>query len=292
MASLRLRLPANAAGDFYVDSTCIDCDLCRQIAPHTFAAVGEQSAVQAQPVTMHDTQAALRALVTCPTASIGTATRHDMRAAIAAFPEPVTDSVFFCGFAAESSFGASTYLVVRPEGNVLVDSPRWSSLLARRIEALGGVATLFLTHQDDVADHERWAKHFDATRVLHRDDWSRSFGSIERLVEGHDPIGLAQDLLVIPTPGHTRGHCVLLYANRVLFTGDHLWWSDRQQGLVASPSVAWWSWPEQVRSLERLRDFDFDWILPGHGRRLHAPDGRMRPLLEACIARAQAVGRT
>ena len=289
MASLRLRLPANVAGDFYVDSTCIDCDLCRQIAPRTFVDVGEQSAVHAQPSAPEDVQAALRALVACPTASIGTTLRHDMRQAIAAFPVPVTDSVFFCGFAAESSFGASSYLVVRPEGNVLVDSPRWSSLLARRIEAMGGVATLFLTHQDDVADHVRWAKHFDATRVLHRDDWSRGFGHIETLIEGIAPVPLADDLLVIPTPGHTKGHCVLLFANRVLFSGDHLWWSDRKQGLVASPSVAWWSWPEQVRSLERLRHFEFEWVLPGHGRRAHAPDGRMRPLLEACIARAKGV---
>jgi len=37
MASLALRLPQNEPGDFYVDSTCIDCDACRQIAPATFA---------------------------------------------------------------------------------------------------------------------------------------------------------------------------------------------------------------------------------------------------------------
>jgi len=29
------------------------------------------------------------------------------------------------------------------------------------------------------------------------------------------------DLLVIPTPGHTRGHVVFLYRKKFLFTGDH-----------------------------------------------------------------------
>jgi glyoxylase-like metal-dependent hydrolase (beta-lactamase superfamily II) len=30
-------------------------------------------------------------------------------------------------------------------------------------------------------------------------------------VDGRAPVRLAADLLVIPTPGHTRGHHVLLY---------------------------------------------------------------------------------
>jgi len=36
MANLEKRLPENAPGDFFVDSTCIDCDACRQIAPAVF----------------------------------------------------------------------------------------------------------------------------------------------------------------------------------------------------------------------------------------------------------------
>ncbi|MHB8872506.1 MAG: ferredoxin [Myxococcaceae bacterium] len=36
MARFADRLPENAAGDFFVDSSCIDCDLCRQLAPSVF----------------------------------------------------------------------------------------------------------------------------------------------------------------------------------------------------------------------------------------------------------------
>ena len=32
MANLKKRVPENFPGDFFVDSTCIDCDACRQIA--------------------------------------------------------------------------------------------------------------------------------------------------------------------------------------------------------------------------------------------------------------------
>ena len=36
MANASRRLPHNAPGDFFVDSTCIDCDTCRWMAPATF----------------------------------------------------------------------------------------------------------------------------------------------------------------------------------------------------------------------------------------------------------------
>jgi glyoxylase-like metal-dependent hydrolase (beta-lactamase superfamily II) len=39
-----------------------------------------------------------------------------------------------------------------------------------------------------------------------------------------------------------------------------------------SRSVCWYSWDEQVASLERLLDFRFRFVLPGHGRRAEAQD--------------------
>src|SRR5947199_4296673 len=99
MALPELRLAENVVGDFFVDSTCIDCDLCRQIAPETFKQVGEQSAVQRQPETPAKEFAALKALVTCPTASIGTTGGRSAKAAIDAFPELIEENVYFCGFA-------------------------------------------------------------------------------------------------------------------------------------------------------------------------------------------------
>ena len=42
MANPKLRLEENVAGEFFVDSTCIDCDTCRQLAPlHPLDLLGE-----------------------------------------------------------------------------------------------------------------------------------------------------------------------------------------------------------------------------------------------------------
>ena len=102
----------------------------------------------------------------------------------------------------------------------------------------------------------------------------------EVLLDGD--LELAPGLRVIHVPGHTRGSCVLLVDDKYLFTGDHLWaWDGR---LEMGRSVSWYSWTEQKKSLRKLLDYRFEWVLPGHGRSLHLPedadargDGRLRP---------------
>ena len=179
MANVALRLPENAPGDFYVDSTCIDCDACRQIAPETFTEDGDTSIVYHQPANDEEIKRALMALVACPTASIGTVEHHDAHLGIDAFPSLIAENVYFCGFNAESSFGAWSYLITRSQsegGNVLVDSPRFATQLVKRLEAMGGVRKMFLTHKDDVADHERFAERFNCNRIMHAYDGAARLG--------------------------------------------------------------------------------------------------------------------
>ncbi|HKA55037.1 MAG TPA: ferredoxin, partial [Candidatus Binatia bacterium] len=167
MAQFSRRLSGNAAGDFFVDSSCIDCDICRQVAPETFHARAGQTIVARQPSTPDAVHRALMALVACPTGSIGTTGKHPIKAAIAAFPEEIAGCVYFCGFASRHSYGATSYLIVRPGGNVLVDSPRFSQPLAQRLAAMGGVHWMVLTHRDDVADHQLFRQRFGCQRVIH-----------------------------------------------------------------------------------------------------------------------------
>ena len=228
----------------------------------------------------------MMALVACPTGSIGTTTKHNARLGIDAFPSLIAEHVYFCGFTSESSFGAWSYLIVRPEsdgGNLLIDSPRFATHLVRRIEEMGGIRQMLLTHRDDVADHELFRKNFGCERIMHADDGASRFG-VERIIGGQETIQLDKDMLIIPTPGHTRGHMVFLYRNRFLFTGDHLAWSPARNSLTAFPSVAWYSWTRQTESMSRLLNYDFEWVLPGHGDWHHDTALQMRYHLQSCIA--------
>ena len=285
MANTARRLAENVSGDFFVDATCIDCDACRQIAPSVFRDHGDQSSVYHQPETDDEVRLALMALTACPTGSIGTTRKYDARIGVEAFPAPISENIYFCGFTSESSFGAWSYLIVRPEtegGNVLVDSPRFTRPLVRKIEALGGVRTMFLTHRDDIADHARFHEEFGAERIMHAWDGAARH-RMEQVIEGEAEVRLDPDLRIIPVPGHTRGHMVLLYRNKYLFTGDHLAWSPSRETLTAFRSACWYSWSELTRSMEKLLDYEFEWVLPGHGRIHRDTPSGMRSHLVHCI---------
>ena len=289
MATVTQRRVENVAGDFYVDSSCIDCDTCRWMAPTVFSRENSQSAVTQQPTDEKELLLSMQALLSCPTASIGTVDRpKDMKTVHQTLPIPVTNTVYHCGYHSEQSYGAATYFIQRPGGNILVDSPRFTPPLVKQIEAMGGIQYLYLTHKDDVADHAKFREHFGCDRILHRDEIADGTRDVEMILEGEEAIALAPDLLIIPVPGHTKGHTVLLYTPPnidapVLFTGDHLAWSVRLNQLYAFKNYCWYSWDEQIASMKKLLNCSFEWVLPGHGRRYHADRATMLLELDKCI---------
>ena len=282
MANPAKRVGENVPGAMFVDATCIDCDACRQIAPATFGEARTTSYVRQQPSNEAEQRQAWRALVSCPTGSIGDLGSGDPKAVMSDFPLVVEDPVYYCGFTSPRSYGGNSYFIVHPEGNWLIDSPKFLGPLVRRIEALGGIRHIFLTHRDDVADAERFARHFQAERIIHRDELS-SQPDAERVLEGDGPWQLAPEFTALATPGHTRGHCVLLFRNRFLFTGDHLTWDRHNQTLEAFEDYCWYSWERQARSMQDLSRYSFEWVLPGHGQRVHLPQSEMREHLERLV---------
>jgi ferredoxin len=73
MAEQSDRLKQNVPGAFYVDSSCVDCDLCRNTASDFFRRDEETgfSFVYRQPVTPAEIELAEEAKQGCPTESIG-----------------------------------------------------------------------------------------------------------------------------------------------------------------------------------------------------------------------------
>jgi ferredoxin len=73
MADPSIKVPENVPGPFYVDATCIDCDLCRETAPACFTRKDEDgySYVYRQPRDDAEEAASLAALEECPVEAIG-----------------------------------------------------------------------------------------------------------------------------------------------------------------------------------------------------------------------------
>ena len=206
---------------------------------------------------------------------------------MADFPLPIEGNVFYCGFNSQKSFGGNSWFVQHPQGNWLIDSPKFLPQLVRKFESLGGIARIFLTHRDDVADAAKYAERFGAQRIIHRNEASSQPGA-EVILEGNEPQELAPGFVAIPTPGHTLGHCVLLVQDRYLFTGDHLHFDRDGKKLEAYRDYCWHSWPKQTASMRRLLDCRFEWVLPGHGQSVHLPEDEMHRQLAELTERMSA----
>eukprot|EP00878_Enallax_costatus_P035065 GHUV01039035.1.p1 GENE.GHUV01039035.1~~GHUV01039035.1.p1 ORF type:complete len:237 (+),score=59.58 GHUV01039035.1:632-1342(+) len=197
------------------------------MAPETYSRIGDQSAVHAQPTDEAGRIRALQALLSCPTYSIHVKekTAAELKAAQQGLPRPVAGckNVYANGWRSEKSFACESYLIVRPEGNIMVDIPRFNPVLAKRLQELGGVKWMFLTHKDDVSDHAKWAKHFKAQRILHKDEVVPDTEDVEIKLTGTGPWQLpdgSDDVEIIFTPGHTEAHACLYYKpDQAIFTG-------------------------------------------------------------------------
>lgn len=287
MADPKKKLPYNIAGEFFVDSTCINCDACRQLAPEVFDEADEFSFVRFQPDNDETLRRATRALLACPTGSIGTLGENQSRVIMHDFPMRIEEGLYYCGFNSPKSYGGNSYVLEHRDGNWLIDSPKYLPHLIRRFEELGGLRYIFLTHRDDVAEAEKYARYFEAERIIHEHERSSQPGA-EIVITGEAAIDFSPGFVIIPTIGHTRGHCVLLYDQRYLFSGDHLWWSRKKKTLSASEDVCWYSWPDQTASMEKLLRYRFEWVLPGHGERVHLPSAEMHSHLTNLVQKMKS----
>lgn len=258
------------------------------LAPETFDRQGSQSAVHTQPHNPNSELQALRAAAACPTGSIRTETpNHRAKEANLSFPLPAENTltqtsvrdVFYNGFASPHTFGGASWLVLHRGENdsyaVMFDCPRYFGPLAKRIEEVsaevGGVRYLVLSHQDDVAGHDKWAKSLGAIRVIHEKECNRSQGTDGcevKLKDADFPYELAEGTQLVHVPGHTAGSIAMLHRNtQSLFTGDHVMYrrSDRRiSGGAYSRERG-----VQIESVEKLKDVPFLHGWPGHGRHFH-----------------------
>lgn len=263
MARLDRAHQLNEVGEWFVDTRCIDCDVARQWAPGLIAADDAGlSYIARQPVSPDEEAAMWRAAMACPTRSIGS--RSARRPPRSAFPFELTPGVLAMGYNDRSSFGAHSYIVVRQEGNLLVDSPRYLRSLAERVDDLGGVAHVLLSHRDDVADADRWAQRYGARVWIHAADAAAAPFATD-IVEGVAPVEVAEGVVLVPVPGHTRGSVVFHVEDRWLFTGDTLHWNRYRRHLDVFPRQTWYSWDRLADSMDVLARLRVEWVFPGHG---------------------------
>lgn len=290
MARVDRRHPDNEPGPWFIDDRCIGCASSWSVAPDLIglSSDGHRFVFVRQPADEHEVVLAQQAAEVCPTRSIGTESNQRWAPH---HPVEVLPGVWRTGSNSPNTAGGNAFVVQRRDGNVLIDGPRFTERLQRSLETLGGIRRILLTHADDVGDAERYADAFDAEVVIHEQD-AHAAAFATTLLAGREPTAVADGILAIPTPGHTAGHVMFLVDDAVLFAGDSLDYDPETGALGAYEEVCWWSWEEQIDSLERLARHTFTSVVPTHGGMIASPipSGDMRKLLLDLVTRLRSSG--
>jgi len=275
MAKLKRALPENAEGNYFVDSSCINCSISRHYAPAIFGDTGTHAYVKRQPVNEHEELSVQQALLACPE-------KTNLSKARDSFPLPLTKEVYLNGFNHRKSYGAHSYFLRVDTGNWLIDSPRFTPHLIHRFEAMGGIKYIFLTHSDDVADAHKYAMHFNAVRIIHQLE-SHAQRDAEIILEGDQSQRIDAGEIHF-TPGHTEGHLVLLWNGKYLFSGDHYAWDPPMNHFGSFREHCWYSWDVQIESVRKMAAFkNVIWVFPGHGKWGEVPGGRFPEIISQSV---------
>lgn len=283
MANPDKKVGENVPGKFFVDTTCINCDACRKLAPLSFEDQGEFSFVKCQPTNPKEELQAKMALLACPVGSIGMIGDKDLKEARKSFPLHLDGPVYLNGFNDEKTFGADSYFIKSPNGNWLVDSPRFIPDLVKTFESYGGIAYIFISHKDDIGNSAQYAKHFNAKRIINKYDLKSSIADAEIILDGIEDLEIDK-ARIIHTPGHTKGSQVLLWDKKYLFTGDHYAYRRKIKAFGSFNTACWYSWKEQISSVEKMKKFtNVEFIYPGHGRMGKIPKGDFSSIVEKSV---------
>jgi glyoxylase-like metal-dependent hydrolase (beta-lactamase superfamily II)/ferredoxin len=289
MADEKKRLPNNVEGEFFVDSTCLNCDTCRQIAPTVFGADGKYAIVVAQPVTAEEKRKSIQAVLCCPNGSIGLKDRSAVKDVMADFPLLIEEDVYFTGFNSMKTAGANSYFVKSDAGNWLICSPKFQGQLVGNIEKLGGLKYMFLSHRDDVGEALKFREKFGCALIIHETELD-ALPEAQVVIRGAEPFAVTEDFIVIPASGHTQGHCFLLYRGKYLFGGDTLHYDRNNKRInIWGPDWTWFDYRAQADSVERLLNYHFQWVLPSHGWRAKLPEAEMHEQVKAAVERSRQV---
>ena len=160
------------------------------------------------------------------------------------------------------SFGGISYLVVSDGMNFMVDVPEYVEENLSFIEDEGVPSFVFLTHRDDVADAVMFREKFGPKLIIHE---TEKYAVRKPDITFKDTYRIG-DAAIIHTPGHSPGSSSLYFpASRVMFTGDHV---TADRGKPVAEDFSWtYNYELQLASARRLLDYDFEYILAGHGGR-------------------------
>ena len=162
-------------------------------------------------------------------------------------------------FPFDKRYRIKSFVLERPEGNIVIYHSSRLNEAVTDIQLLGGASCVLMNHEHESSGG---IPSIDIPFWIHRDDVAAINRTVPIDGQFEQRETIADDLEVIPTPGHTSGTTMFLWDNgehRFLFTGDFLCVDDGEWRTVILNSS---DRQTSIKSLELIQDLDFDAIVP------------------------------
>lgn len=180
-------------------------------------------------------------------------------------PKPLLENIF--AFPPNrDTLGATAYLIVEKQTNILVDCPAWDETNQTFLRERGGVGLLFLTHRGAIGK-VREIQQATGCDILIQEQEAYLLPGL-KVTAFEREFALSDRMKAFWTPGHSPGSSCL-YDTRnggVLFSGRHLL-PNREGSPEPLRTAKTFHWPRQINSVqlmvERFSPSTLQYICPG-----------------------------
>lgn len=152
------------------------------------------------------------------------------------------------------TLGGTAYLIVKNQGNLLIDCPIWDEDSAAFIHRQGGVSQLILTHRGGISEQLPKIQSALNCPLLIQEQEAYQAGPNHAIETFHHEKTWPEGDRLLWTPGHSPGSaCFYAASQKVLFTGRHLL-PDREGQPTPVKTPKTFHWPRQKQSVLKLVD--------------------------------------
>ncbi|MBV9388471.1 MAG: MBL fold metallo-hydrolase [Chroococcidiopsidaceae cyanobacterium CP_BM_ER_R8_30] len=149
------------------------------------------------------------------------------------------------------TLGGTSYLIVRNEGNILLDCPAWDEVNQQFLQASGGVRWLFITHREGIGKTKEIQSTFDCEILIQEQEAYLLPGL--RVTKFQQEFSISPDQKAIWTPGHSPGSSCLYNSTHggILFSGRHLLPNQLGEPIPLRTAKTF-HWSRQIRSIQLI----------------------------------------
>lgn len=153
------------------------------------------------------------------------------------------------------TLGGTAYLLITPEGNVLIDCPVWNEEIQEWLGNRGPVRWLCLTHRDGHSPKLKAIQESLGCQVIVQEQEAYLVPPLPTC-RFRDQLNISPSLTAVWTTGHSPGSACYYWAENggVLFTGRHLL-PDGEGHMTRLRQPKTFHWPRQQASVRKIYDY-------------------------------------